>query len=73
MNITDLMTENGRKGYEGEPRNILVFGLCNNFRTGGRKVPESFAFRPYKPQGKDGKWQRSGVLEGKVIVEIQTG
>ena len=27
-NITDVVIENGRKGYEGEPRNVLVFGLC---------------------------------------------
>ena len=28
MNITDLMTENGCKGHEGEPQSMLVFGLC---------------------------------------------
>jgi len=26
-NITDLTTENERKGDEEEPRNVLVFGL----------------------------------------------
>jgi len=27
MNITDLTTENERKGHEEKPRNVLVFGL----------------------------------------------
>ena len=31
--ITDLTTENGRKGYEGGPRNILVFGLRETHAT----------------------------------------
>ena len=26
MNITDLITRNGREGYEEEPRNVLVSG-----------------------------------------------
>jgi len=27
MNITEIITENERKGYEEEPRNVLVVGL----------------------------------------------
>ena len=29
MNITDLITKNGHKGYEGEPWNVLVSGMCS--------------------------------------------